>query len=187
MQVARLQIQTTPIKMAYQTQNAQVNIENPKGPLLDMQIEHVKVNMKSTAPKVLIDQSACFSEAGLKSNGELIADNATYGRSKALEGIGKIVDQGNQMADVHKGNPIPEQASYNAYDQFLREWNMVTMPRSRPKIDVVEGRVDIDVQEGRVVNNSVYKPPQINVTPGKVDIYVERYNNIDINVINEEV
>lgn len=187
MQVARLQITTTPIKMAYQTQNAQVNIKNPKGATLDMQTKHAKVKMQSNQPKVLIDQSACFSESGLKSNGELIADNAAYAYSKSLEAIGKIVDQGNQMADVHKGNPIPDQAVSNAYEQFYREWNMVTMPRSRPKIDVIEGKVNIDVERGKVINNTTYQPPQISATPGKVNIYVERYNSIDIQFINSYV
>lgn len=187
MSIASLSIRTSPTVLNYHSQPAKIHIENPKGSQLDIKIEQPQLEMQSTQPKVLIDQSQCFAESGLKSIGALISDTASFAYSKGLEAIGKIVDQGNQMADVHKGDPIPDQAAYNAYDQFVREWNIVTMPRSRPDITVIEGKVNITVKRGQVQNNTRLQLPKITYNPGKLDIYVKQHYSIKINVVNDYV
>ncbi len=182
MNIPQLQIRTTWAKLGMESQKAQIEIEQPKYPQLDIQTQPLSLEMRSTPPRILIDQSRCFAESGIKGNGELISDNASYGFQKGLEAIGRIVDQGNQMADFHRGDPIPDQAIDNAYDQFLREWNMVTMPRSRPDIQVIEGNVDIQVNEARVINNSVPQPVRLTYRPGSLNIYLAQRNSIEFSV-----
>lgn len=187
MRIPQLQIRTTPARLGMESQKAELEIEQPKYPQLDIQTQPLTLEMRSTPPRLIIDQSRCFAESGIKGNGELIADNAAYGFQKGLEAIGRIVDQGNQMADFHRGDPIPDQAVDNAYDQFLREWNMVTMPRSRPDIQVIEGNVDIQVNEARVINNSVPQPVKLTFRPNSLNIYVAQRNSIEITVVDRYV
>ncbi len=184
MQLLQIQIKTNPSVLAYNRTPSEMTIKQDHQ-TLNLQTEKSELEMKTTHAKVFIDQSQCFDEAGLKSNGSLIADNASYGMQKGMEAIGKIVDQGNQMADIaSKVDPIPDQANYNAYEQFIRDWNMVTMPRSRPKFDIQEGRVDFNFKPAKVNNNTVNTKPEINYRRGRLDIYVKQYSSINISFIN---
>lgn len=187
MNIPRIQIRTSPAKIAMESKQASIEIENPKYPQMDMSVKHVKIQMKSTPPRLLIDQTRPFAESGLMPTGELIADNASYAYSKGLEAIGRIVDQGNQMADFHLGDAIPDQAITNAYEQFVREWNMTTMPRSKPKIDLIRGNVDIQIDYGEVSNNT--KPQQVRYSfkPNQLSIYLQQHSNIEISVIDTKV
>lgn len=105
----------------------------------------VKVEIHTEQVKVLIDQRQCFNESGLMDNGTLAADVAQRGKQGALEGVGRRVSEGNYMASVKSGKtPIADIAFNNFFEN--KEFNMVTMPRSRPKIEITGGTVDIKVE-----------------------------------------
>ena len=182
-----LRITTTPAKLNIQTTNAKLEITNPKFPYGELEIEHPKIEMRTKLPKVNIDQYQCFAEAGRMGNLDLSRDNSSYSKSQMMQSIGKIVEQGNQMADFHQGDPIPDQANYNAYEQFVRDWNIDTIPKSRPTITLDPGNVDIQLQRGSVRMNSKQQKPSYNYSPGKVDIYLAQKNSIEINFIDEKV
>ncbi len=182
-----LEIRSTSAQIGINRTPANLEIRQAKADLqLDVSIPQVRV--EGTLPRVKIDQSKAFSESGRMSNGELTSDNASYSKQKALQGLGRVADQGNQMTEVHTGqDAIAAQSFYNAYDQFLGEFNMVTMPRSRPEITVIEGELDIQVEEGRSTNNSQVSKPEINYTKGKVEIYVKQKKSLSIRYLGENV
>lgn len=158
------------------------------GYTLDMSITQAKLEMKSTPPKITIDQSQCFSEAGLKGNAELSAENASYSRSEMLKSIGRIADQGNQLANIPDAvNAIPDQGYYNAFEQFDKEFNMDTIPKSRPKIDVIEGTLDIQVIEGTVSNNSIPQKTSLQYQRGAVEVYLKQRPSLDVRFVDMKV
>ncbi len=185
MNFPRIEIRTTPLKLGMRTSPSKMEMETGNPNSLDLHTEPGKLEIHQEHIKVEIDQSQCFEEAGLKSNASLIAESASLGMQKSMETIGKIVDQGNQLAAIESGqDPIPEQAEYNAYGQFFHEWNIGFLPTSRPEFKVTGGTVDINYKPAKVVNDTPVKKVHFNYTKSKLDIYVEQYNSIEMSVVD---
>lgn len=182
-----LEIRTTPAKLSIRTTKPQQSIEQPRA-----QVEGgftlSKIRVEATLPKVQIDQNQSFNESGLKDNQSFSAEYVAYAKQKMQQSIGRIAEQGNQLTNIHQGgNPIADQALYNAFDQFYNEFGMVTMPRTRPQITLIEGRVDIQVTEGENNQRVIAQKPRINNQPGKVEKQMEQYNSISIRYLGEKV
>lgn len=176
----RMVVNAQPALIGLQTHNAQMNLKSPL-PKIEIETTPGSLNAHITLPKIEIDQSQCFSESGLKGPLELIAENATNSVSAMYESVGRIAEQGDQLTIINKNaNPIAEQAFYNAFDQFERDFNMVTMPKSRPKITLIEGKVTFDPTPTKVNISAKLTKPEMNYQPGKVEVYLRQKNSIDI-------
>lgn len=176
----RLVMQSQPAILGYRTNNAQTKMHTAQAKL-ELEIQDSKLEMTSELPKIQIDQSQCFSESGLKSSRELTAENAANALQQMQASVGRIADQGNQMANIGTGaNVIAEQAYFNAYDQFATDYNMVTMPKSRPKITVIEGRINFSANRAKVVGTPRLSKPEIDYTPGKVEYSMQQYQKLTI-------
>lgn len=182
-----LEIRTNPMQLSYNTTKARQTMEQPKAKV-EGSLSLPKSQVEVTLPKVTIDQTQAFNESGLKNIEAFSAEYTALAKQKMQESIGRIASQGTEMSNIHQGgNPIAEQASFNAYDQFDNEFGMVTMPRSRPQIDVVEGNVDLRITEGELTGKIVAQKPRVEYEPGNVDIRIERYNNISIRYTGEKL
>lgn len=176
----RLVIQSQPALIGLQTTNAQMNLKNPL-PSIEIETTPGSLNAHNTLPKVEIDQSQCFSESGLKGIFELTAENAQYSVQQMLASTGRIAAQGDELTMISSGaNIIAEQGYSNAFDQFDRDWNMVTMPQSRPKITLKEGGVTFNPTPAKVTITPRLTKPEMDYKPGKVDVYLRQKNSIDI-------
>lgn len=174
----RIMMTSQPTLLDIRTINARTTMHTEL-PKLDLETEKANLNMQTELPKIQIDQSQCFSESGLKTCAELSAENASRSVQEMYASIGKTVEQGNALTDFHNGaNMVAEQSFFNAYDQFEREFGMVTMPMSRPNITLNRGKVNTDYQPGRINATPRLSKPEINYEPGKVDISVKQYNSI---------
>lgn len=176
----RLVVESQPARIGMQTRNASVQRQTTL-PKVELQTEQARVEVESTLPKIQIDQRQCFSESGLKGILELTAENAANSVSEMYASIGRIAEQGNALTEIQNGgNVIADQAYYNAYDQFLKDYNLVTMPKSRPKITLQEGAINLKVKGGTVSKNYVKGEIQTEYNPGKVEIYMlqERMFNL---------
>lgn len=179
----RLEMRSQMAHIGIETSRGIQTIEQPRAEV-DIRTNHAQVRVEGTLPKVLIDQSRCFSESGLKGVLELLAEMAQGARTACLEGMARTADQGNQLADIHNGTSvIADVADDNAWGQFQKEFGMVTMPRSRPQITVIEGELDIRVEEGRVENQTRPQKPVIEFQRGKLDIYLEQRNYLEIRAV----
>lgn len=185
--ISMLKISTTPALIGINTSAAKTEIQQPK-PDVSMHTEHPKLEIKNELPKVLIDQYECFAEAGLKNFIDLTRETAQLSKKAAMQGIERRVNQGNQMRDIHKKiNPIAQQAVYNAFEQFKKEFSLGTVPKSRPKIELKEGKPQIKVREGRVDFDVKVNRPIINYSSGNVEIYLRQKNSIDIEYVGKEI
>lgn len=182
----RLEMRSQNAYIGIETKNATISLEQPKASV-DIKTEQPKVHIESTLAKVQIDQSQCFSESGLKSIFELISDNSNRAMSQMLSNAGRIADEGNQMADVTSGaDVVAENADYNAFGQFSGEFGMVTMPKSRPKIRVIEGNNNINFSGGTVDINVRLNKVRVDYSPGKVNISLRQKNSLEITVIGDK-
>ncbi len=175
-QKAVLDIRSTPAKITIRQPQADFDLKQTL-PKFDIDTEQIRV---------VIDQSQCFSEAGRKSNGELIQEAAQMGMQAALQGIERRSSEGDMLAAIdNPTNPIPEIALNNLFEE--KEFNIDSIPKSRPKIDFVGGTVDIKLIEGKI--DIVTKPnkAEIDVRLGGVEISLSQHPSITMRYIGENV
>lgn len=182
----RIEITSQRAILGLKTNNATLELtQNHQS--LDLQSSLPQVRVEGTLPKVEIDSYQPRAEAGLKGNLDMLKETSQIARQAWLQGIGKNADQGTEMANIQNGgNPIVSQAEYNAYTQFEREWNMGTVPRSKPDIQVIEGQLDIQVIEGEVNNNTQKVDTEMQYSRGNVEKYMEQYNSINFEVVEDD-
>ena len=137
-----IQISQQPLVMNISTQPARIDQSGNGALTLDIDIKKPLLEMKTELPKVTIDQSASFAEAGLKNIKAFMDESVSYARQIVSAGVDRIVSQGNEWINIHTGvDPIPDQAIYNAYEMFDKEFNYAAIPTSRPSIRSEERRV----------------------------------------------
>lgn len=179
----QIQIQTTSAQIGMRSNPATLDMKQRKADQTisaPMPIVHVEM----TLPKIQMDQTRCFAESGRKPAGEFVSDNSSYAVQKMYESVGRIAEQGTQLSNIHEpDDKLSSQASYNAYDQFMVDYNMVTMPRSRPEITVIEGKNDIKVTGGTFEHKVQINKPEISYKAGGVEIYMQRMHDIKFSTI----
>ncbi len=185
MRLPMVQLKTTPLKLSMKTTPSELKIDQGDPITLDTHTEPSSFEMHTEHVKVEIDQTKCFEEVGLKGNSAMLEDTVSFSKQKVMEGISKTVDHGNQLAAIENPqDPIPDQATYNAFDQFIHEWNLGFIPQSRPEFKVIPGNVDINYKPAKFVNDTKPTKPNIQYTKSKVDIYVEQHNSIEMSVVD---
>ena len=102
-----------------------------------------------------------------------------YAKQAMMSSIGRISEQGTQLSNIqYGGNPIADQGVYNAFDQFIGDWNIDFIPKSRPRIDYLPGALDIQVTEGSVENNTQKARVEHDYRPSQFKGVVSQYNTI---------
>ncbi len=169
-------------------QDSKLEIDSGSPIKSDITATKPMLNMKITKPEIEIDQRECFAEAGLKTPDKFLKDCNAETEKIYRNAIDNIVSQGNELADIHIGeNPIPRHAEYNEFDQFTKESNMVTMPRSRPKITLKRGDINFNLDRGKIINNTVVQQPRISYQMSKIECYMKEYGKVEISVIDRRI
>lgn len=180
-----LKINTIRPQIQINITKGQIGIRQPKGEQ-SIHTTMPKVKIESEKPKVIIDQYQCFAESGLKNYLDLTKEAARLGYQKVLEGITRIVEDGNRMAQIENGMPpaIPELAEKNAWEEL--DYNIDVIPKSRPKIDV-KGSLKIDWELGKANIDYKINKPIINFQRGKVEVYLKQKPSIDIRYVDARI
>lgn len=183
-----LSISTTKGQIGIETKWGGLNIRQPKAEITN-KTELPSVDIRRTQPKVTIDQKECFADVGLKSPVDYTRENAGIARQAAMKGIARRVEQGDQMMDsLHKGGePIIDNADYNAFDLFNRDFIFGVVPKSRPKIDVIMGTTDIRYIPGKLNYQVKINKPEVTVNHGDVDIYMKTWPDIKIEFYGDKI
>ncbi|TCO76468.1 DUF6470 family protein [Marinisporobacter balticus] len=182
-----LRITTTPALIGIQTNSAKIELHQQQADM-QMNIEQPKLEIHTEQGKVQIDQYPCRAEEGLKNNIDLLKDTAVFAKQKAMQGIERIVRQGNQFAAIqNKTDAVAEQAEENAYHLFDKEFNFGSVPKSRPNIDFTGGNVEINVVEGKVNLQVKVNKPTLNYTRGNVEVYLRQKNSINIEYVGKKL
>lgn len=179
---AKIGIDRIPGKLEIQTETAR----------LELHQKHAKVNIETELPRVLIDQYQCFAEEGLKNNYDLIKELSDRAYQQVLEYIGKTAENGDTMTKIgHKANIMIENLRNDS--RTIHEFGMVTMPASRPKIEVSGGTLNIEPERNwEGVHNGVegnYIPGSVtyNYTPAEVRTRLLQYPSVKISYTGNKV
>ncbi|SNS49192.1 hypothetical protein SAMN05446037_101176 [Anaerovirgula multivorans] len=182
------------MNLRIQTQDAQIGIQQGIGDLyisqnhhfLQIQTLYPEIYIQQEDPVLLIDQSQCFSEAGLKSNQELSRQFAAKGRQNALRAIAKIADEGNAMADIQNGVVIGRLAK-NKMKAQEKQFAFDMIPKSRPEMRFQKGETHIRYQKGDIKTHVPPNPVNIHYNTRDVKVYLKQKNYIQIDYVGKKV
>lgn len=178
-----IQIQTQPALIGWDVQKARLDQSGNGINILDLTIEKPLLEMRTELPKIQIDQSQSFTDAGLKSLKAMMDDSISYGRQIVSQGVARIVDQGNSFIEIHSGvDPIPDQAIFNAYEMFDKEFVYGAIPQTRPSISLRKGNVYTTFNSGKVNNQSTPRKVDMQYTPWQVSYHMKQYNSISFSM-----
>ncbi|MCR8645041.1 DUF6470 family protein [Paenibacillus sp. N1-5-1-14] len=169
-----------------QTQNAKLGIVANRG-VLDFEQPRATMEIKTTPPKLNInsengelhiDQSRAWDAYG--TGGHLKMMNSIYqeARRVGMEGIARIVDEGNRMAAIqNKADAFVELAHF-APIRF-NEFNYCG-DASFDNVDInyIAHKPDIQVQDGQLSIETQVNKPIMNNRSGILDIYMIQYQQI---------
>ncbi|MGE4284121.1 MAG: DUF6470 family protein [Clostridia bacterium] len=180
-----LQISQTHAQIGIETQKAQLYMQSLPAKL-NMHQEYAKIEIELDLPKVHIDQYQCFAEAGRKNNRDLLKETVQLASQQAMQYIAKTAADGKTLQAVQDGgNAIAEIAARGAGSQ-KKEFGMVTIPKSRPKIEVT-GDVKLYYRSGGVQYSYQSGEMKIQATPSEINIYMKQYTSIQFKYVGKNV
>lgn len=177
--IPQIQIRQQPALIGIDADLGTQDIKQPKA-TYEMQIERPQQEIRQPQGDLQIDQSRAWDALGV--GPVLQSMSRIYSQSKdiALQGIARIVENGNRMAAIHlHGNPIAEIAKqltfehpeFEYYGEAAYDNVDITYTANKAEINVIDGKVNVNAQ----VN-----PPEISYYRGKLDIYMRQYATVEI-------
>lgn len=181
-----LEIRTTWAKLGIQTTRAFLEMSQPLGQF-ERESQRTELVIDRTLPRVLIDQSACFKECGLKNPVELTAEMAEIARQNILKYMGRTAQEGDRLARVdNPADAVAEIARARMEQARAADWTFTMIPQSRPKIEVIgDLKIDWQVIQGRCEYQRQY--PRYIFHPGSIKIYLEQRGGVEIRYVDRKV
>jgi len=162
--------------------DADLGVQDIKQPTATFELttERPKLDIHSEKGVLYIDSSKAWDALG---HGPFLETmNKIYSRAHevVMQGIAKIVEDGNRMAAIQNGgNAIAEIAKEKGAEFFEFEF-MGDASSGNVSMHYVPGKLDIQVKEGKVNIETHPNRPEINYTRGKLDIYMLQYPKVEI-------
>lgn len=153
-----------------------------KDPGFNMKVTKPEIYISTTYPEIQIDSSRCRAEMGNPPLPEAALNWRDEGRQATLEYIDKKVAEGNLLGDIRKKVSIGDIAYKNAFPE-PPEFNIDAIPKSRPRITLREGRVDIDVAPGDVEVSVNASRARFHYERARVNIFLEKEPYIEIKAV----
>lgn len=178
----QLRMESTSAQIGIQTKNASNQIQQPQA---DLSIEQPKAELSihTTNSILTIDQSQARADVELKTMTQNIDEFAQKGYQDNLAGIARRVNQGNELMKIeNNGNPIASQAKMNS-EKPTKEIAIKFVPSvGSVKINYEPAKVHIDAEVRKPIINVKANKPIVQYEPGKVDVYLQKKNELKINV-----
>ncbi len=178
--IPTIQIQQQFAKIGMDTHPGTMEIRQPHA---DVEIRQtpLKIEIRSPQGELHIDQSRAWDALGLGNNLEFMSRIYSQSKQIALQGIARIVENGNRMAAIQNNtDAIADIASEQAFESggginYFGDPSYdnvdINYIAHKPEFEVVRGYVDINVRVNK---------PEINYTPGKVDVYMLQYPKVEL-------
>lgn len=187
-----LSIYTTPAKLEYESRLAKLELTTQNA-RLELSQKPPVINIDSERPVVIINQYPCFAEEGLKNNFDLIKENSDLAHSKVMEYISKKAQDGDAMAKIcHKASIMLDIIKRDSIT--MHEFDIGTIPMSRPEIDVQGGNLRFDAEFRNNIGEingvtGTYTPGELDFDyiPWNLNIRVQSYGSIDIKYTGNSV
>lgn len=175
----KIQIYRQHAKLGINSAPASIEIKQPKA-AWEMTTTPAKLDIHSPRGDLRIDQSKAWEALGMGGHLEWAMRIYSASRDIALQAIARIVDQGNQLAAIHKNSnaiaDIAVQASQRTYHVNYAG------PASYDNVDIqyTARKPDIEIIEGELNIHTRPNTPEINYIPGRLEVYMLQYPEVKI-------
>jgi len=162
--------------------DADIGMQDIKQPTATFELttERPKLDIHSEKGTLYIDSSKAWDALGHGPALETMSRIYSRAHEVVMQGIAKIVEDGNRMAAIQNGrNAIADIAKEKGAEFFEFEF-MGDASVNNVDMHYEPGKLDIKVEEGKVSLNTHPNPPEINYTRGKLDIYMMQYPKVEI-------
>lgn len=174
-QFAKIGMQQTLSKLYIEQQHADLSIEQPKA----------TITMETTPSQLTIDQMAAWEQMNLKSTRKTIEEFAHEGMRAVAEGMQRRAIQGDELMNIESdGNPIVSQGEENGHRK-QKQLGITFIPEPfSVKIDYEPSELHIDVVIHKPIIEIQTNKPSIDFERGRIDVYLEQYEQLNIDVEN---
>ncbi|EHQ91633.1 DUF6470 family protein [Desulfosporosinus youngiae] len=180
----RINISTQPFRADYTINNAKLNLQTTR-PEVQIETTPATVEIRQPQGELTIDQTPCRYSIGLKNIADFVRDNAALGRQTALETIGRIAQEGDQLARTQsKTNAIADISASSAAGKAL---DITYAHIASPEIHFQANPVQFSPKEGNVDFTPRPGTVQGDYQPGSVDIRITQYPSVEISTVDVKV
>lgn len=180
MNIPKLQINSTKVKIGLNIQKPVQEIEQPSANL-DLQQPKAIQTMKTTKSQLSIDTEQARADVDLKSIRRRMEEFAAEGHQAVSEGIGRRAQEGTELMKIERGgNPIKSQAQQSGRQPYSSLGIKFVPSYGSVKVKFEPGSVDIQVEPQQVINNTTINKPIHNYTPGKVKVEMLQHASLTI-------
>jgi hypothetical protein len=179
MRIPAIHIQQQYAQLAFDVDLGQLDMRQPPAEL-EIETRPARLEIESPPGRLTIDQTEALHAYGM--GGTMKTMNFIYSQMRdiALQGIARIVEQGNRLAAFHQE---PDAIANIAREAMSRENPLqyvggasidnveVRYTANKPQINVIEGGVEIRVQPNR---------PIVNYIRGNSEFYMKQYAQVII-------
>ncbi len=156
----RLNISTQPIVLSASIQEPQINLKTTL-PAIQLDTQAATLEISSPKGELSIDQTPCRYSLGIKNNVDFARDFAQAGHQGVLEGIARIAQEGDQLADISNtgGDAIANIAMSRHNPRKLEVtlgWidnPIISYQPKQPEFKVGDPKLNLELNRGRVENN----------------------------------
>lgn len=177
--IPQIQIRQQRAQIGIDADLGQLDIKQPKA-TLEITTEPSKLEIHSEKGVLYIDSSKAWDALGLGSSLETMSRIYSKARDVALQGIAKIVENGNRLAAIQNGGNAIAEIAKEKGDEFFEFEFLGDASMNNVELHYEPGKLDIQFKEGKVNVNTHPNPPEINYIRGKLDIYMIQYPKVDI-------
>jgi hypothetical protein len=179
MSIPQIQIRQQYALIGIDTQPGRLQIQQPQA---TMEIRQTPAELRISQPMghFEINQDRARDALGIGNHLETMQKIYSKASDIALEGVARVVEEGNQLAAIHlKGNPIADNAAN--WQSTSPDFD-VRGPASFDNVDIqyIPGQLSMDASPARVDINVQVNPPVISYQRGTVDIYLRQKPDLQI-------
>lgn len=158
--------------LSYQT--SQANLDNES--------QRASLDVRQPQGTLEIDSQPCRSSYGMKSQEEFRQDNVSRAKENVSEDIGRIVDEGNRMAQIE--NHQCAAADIATWDFITPPYEVELTSMAPPEINYQANPPDIQFVPGGPDVRITAQPPAVDYHPPSVDIEVQQYPSVQYSVVD---
>ena len=148
--------------------------------VFNLDIDPPRAELSIRDPRIEIDYTRAEAARGLYRWDEFTRRMVAHGAENALEAIGRIAAEGDEMMRIEENGPevIVEQAVEKSWTSYRFEFHENSFAGA--DVTVLPGEVRVDLRTGRVA--VIFRPGEVrNYTPrGGVEIWVAQKPQLEI-------
>lgn len=188
MQLPSLNIQKTDAYIGLHLQRPGLQIRQRNADLQILQ-DPVGMEMRTSKPKLSIDQTEAFADANLKTPLRLANDFWAKTESVVSQYVAKTALEGEQLKSIENGTGVIQRIAKQRSERPIPEINIGYMPRSmnRVRFDYRPSEVTIHAPFKEAEISVTRRAPQIEIPKWQTDVYVRQKNQISFEAVGVNV